>query len=119
MATFTKQELSHSTDGRGIKVAATATPGTDIHTAQSGTGDNNYDEVWLWVINTSTGAVKLTIEWGGVTSPDDLIEVTVPPEQGLMQVIPGMVLQNSLVCQAFAGTADVLVIHGYVNKISA
>ena len=33
MATFTKLKLSGSTDGKAIKVAATATAGTTIHTA--------------------------------------------------------------------------------------
>ena len=37
MATFTKKKLSGSTDGKPIAVAATATPGTLIHTAVTGT----------------------------------------------------------------------------------
>ena len=118
MATYTKLKLSGSTNGRGIKVAATATAGTTIHTAQSGTTDGLYDEIYLWCINTSTTAVKLTIEWGGVTAPDDHIEVTIPGEMGLYSVVPGFVLQNSLVVRAFAGTANVLIIHGHVHRIS-
>ena len=35
MATFSKTILSGSTDGRGIKVAATATAGTLIHTGSA------------------------------------------------------------------------------------
>jgi len=119
MATFTKQELSGSTDGRQIKVVATSSAGTTIHTAQAGTGDNNYDEIWLWATNTSAGAVKLTIEWGGTTSPDDLIEVTIPSEAGLTQIIPGLVLQNSLVVKAFAASGNVINISGFVNKVTA
>lgn len=119
MATVAKQELSGSTDGKMIKVVATATPGTTIHTAQVGTGDNNYDEVWLWAVNSDTAARKLTIEWGGVTSPDDTVEVTIPPEAGLVLVIPGWVLQNSLVVKAFAAAANVVMVGGFVNKITA
>ena len=37
MATFTKTLLSGSTNGKAILVAATATPGTTIHTAVAGT----------------------------------------------------------------------------------
>jgi hypothetical protein len=35
MATFTKQVLSGSTDGKAVKVAATATAGTLLHTGSA------------------------------------------------------------------------------------
>lgn len=117
MATFSKQLLSGSTDGKAIKVAATATAGTTIHTAGSGT--TNRDEIWLYAINTSTSAVKLTIEWGEATAPDGNIEQTIPGESGLYLIAPGLLLQNSLVVKAFAGTANVICIHGYVNRITS
>jgi len=119
MATFTKQKLSASTDGRAVKVAATATAGTTIHTGSA--TSTTYDEVWLYAVNTSASAVKLTIEWGGTTSPDDLIELTVQPEAGLVTVAPGLLLKGNatpLVIRAFAATADVITIHGFVNQIS-
>ncbi len=119
MATYTKAELSGSTDGRPIKVAATATPGTTIHTAGAVTGDDNYDEITLYAVNSDTVDRKLTIEWGGTTSPDDLIEVTIPAESGLIPVVPGLILQNSLVVKAFAATANVVMVLGYVNKVRA
>lgn len=115
MATFSKRFLSGSTNGRGIKVAATATPGTLIHTAVAGT--TNMDEVWLYVYNSHSAIVQLTIEWGGVTVPDDHIKVSIPAQQGLLLVAPGLILQNELAVRAFAGTADVLVITGFVNRI--
>lgn len=116
MATFTKQLLSGSTDGKNIKVVATATAGTLIHTAVAGTSD--LDEVFIYATNTSTSNVKLTIEFGGVASPDDLIEVYISMESGLVLVIPGLLLQNSLVVRAFAGTTNVIEINGYVNRIT-
>ncbi len=117
MATYSKFLLSGSTQGKAIKVAVAVTAGTLIHTAVSGTGD--LDEIWLWCVNTSDSAVKLTLEWGEATSPDGHIEVTVSPEAGLAAIIPGLLLQNSLVVRAFAGTVDVLTIHGFVNRITA
>lgn len=114
MATFSKLKLSGSTDGKQIKVAATATAGTTIHTAHA----TALDEVWLWAVNSDTSAVKLTIEWGEATAPDGNIEVTVPAESGYMLVVPGMVLTNSLVVKAFAGTANVILLNGYVNRIA-
>lgn len=120
MATFTKKILSGSTDGKAIKVAATATAGTTIHTGSSTA--TTLDEVWLYAQNTSTSAVKLTIEWGGTSSPDDLIELTVQPEAGLVTVAPGLLIKGNatpLVIRAFAGTANVITIHGFVNQITA
>ena len=117
MAVYTKDKLSGSTNGRGIKIAQTATAGTLIHTSVSGT--TSWDEVWIYAVNTGTSSVKLTLEWGGVTSPDDLIEVTVPAESGLFLIAPGLLLQNSLVLRAFAATADVISIHGFINEITS
>lgn len=117
MATYSKIALSGSTNGKGIKVAATATLGTTIHTAVAGTSD--FDEVWLYCVNSSSSSVKLTIEWGEATAPDGNIEKTVPAEDGLYCIIPGLVLQNGCVITAFAASANVLVIHGFVNRIAA
>ena len=115
MATFSKIPLSGSTNGRGILVAATATPGTLIHTAVSGT--SSFDEVWLYCQNTSTSSVALDIEFGGTATADN-IEITIPGESGLVLVIPGLFLNNALVVRAWAGTTNVLAIHGYVNRVS-
>ncbi len=120
MATFTKQILSGSTDGKAIKVAATATPGTTIHTASS--TSTTLDEIWIYAQNTDTTDRKLTIEWGGVASPDDLIEFTVKAENGLYLIVPGLILKGNatpLVVRAFAATTNVITITGYVNRITA
>ena len=119
MATFTKQILSASTDGRAIKVVATATAGTTIHTGSTTT--TTLDEIWLYAVNTSESSVKLTIEWGDATAPDSNIEVTVQPEAGLVTVIPGLLIKGNataLVVRAFAATANVICIHGFVNRIT-
>lgn len=120
MATFSKQILSGSTDGKAIKVAATATAGTTIHTGSSTA--TTLDEVWIYAVNTSASDVKLTIEWGGVASPDDHIEFTVKAENGLYLIVPGLILKGNatpLVVRAFAATANVITLSGYVNRITA
>lgn len=120
MATYSKTILSGSTDGKAIKVAATATAGTTIHTGS--TTASTLDEIWLYAVNTSASSVKLTVEWGGTGSPDDHIEVTVLPEAGLVTVVPGLLIKGNataLVVRAFAGTANVITIHGFVNRITA
>jgi len=120
MATYSKSKLSGSTDGRAIKVAATASAGTTIHTGSSTA--TTYDEIWLYAQNTSASDVKLTVEWGGTTSPDDLIELTITTEAGLTLVAPGLLIKGNatpLVVKAFAASANVVTLHGYVNQITA
>lgn len=125
MATFSKLKLDASTDGKAIKVATATSPGTTIHVGSNTA--TTYDEVWLYAMNTDTSTRKLTIEWGvasggGATPPDDIIEVTVAPESGLMLAVPGLVLKGNatpLYIKAFAATANVILIYGYVNRITA
>ena len=120
MATFSKIVLSGSTDGKMIKVAQTATAGTTIHTGSATA--TTYDEIWLYAVNSDSTARKLTIEWGGVSSPDDLIEQTIPAESGLYLLVAGLVLKGNatpLVIKAFCASANVVNIAGYVNRITA
>ena len=114
MATFSKLKLSGSTDGKMVKVAATASTGTTIHTAHA----TALDEIWLYAVNSDTTDRKLTIEFGGTTSPDTSIEQTITAESGLILIVPGLLLTNSLVVTAFAATANVVMIGGYVNRIA-
>ncbi len=120
MATYSKVQLSGSTGGQPILVAATATAGTTIHT--TGTSSSVLDEVWLYANNTSTSSVKLTIEYGGTTSPNNLIELTIDAESGLVLVIPGLLLSGDgtagRVIRAFAATTNVINITGYINRIA-
>ena len=119
MATFSKTILSGSTDGKQIKVAATATAGTLIHTGLTNTA--HLHEVWLYAVNTDTTDRKLTIEWCAAASPDDLIEYTVKAENGLYLIVPGLLIKgnaSALTVRAFAATTNVICISGYVNVIA-
>ena len=120
MAVFTKQLLSGSTQGRAIKVAATASTGTTIHT--TGTSSTIIDEVWLYAYNSSTGPVTLTIQYGGTTAVDNDIRLDIPPTSGLTLVVPGLILTGNgttgATVAAYAGTTNVITISGYVNRIS-
>lgn len=113
MAT-TKIALSGSPDGKGIKVAATATPGTTIHSAHA----SDIDEIHIYAVNTSKFDERLTLEWGGTTDPDDTIEVNVPSEDGLHLIVEGLVLTNSLIVRAFSDAANVIILHGFSNRIT-
>lgn len=116
--TVNKNKLSGSTNGKGIKVVATASTGTTIHTAVASTSATVWDEIWLYAYNGHTDDVVLTIEWGETTVPDGNIIINVPKKAGRFLVVDGRLLQNSLVVTAFAATANVIIIDGFVNAIS-
>jgi len=122
MATFTKKTLEPAGTtgtGLGIKVVATATAGTAIHTGSATA--TTIDEIWLYAVNSSASTVKLTVEWGEASAPDGNIELSIPAESGLYLISPGLVLQGNAtpkVVKAFASTASVIIIHGFVNRIT-
>ncbi len=118
MASFSRILLSGSTNGRAIPVAATATPGTAIHTAISGT--SGFDEVYLWASNVTGSAATLTIEWGGVSDPGDhsVKAISIPPNSPPIPIMTGQVLNNGLLVKAFSGTASAINLTGYVNRIA-
>jgi hypothetical protein len=113
---YKKRKLSASQEGRGIKIGATGSPGSLIHEALGKSGAEEWDEVHLYVVNSSPSVVTLTLEWGGTTSPDDLIEVNIGAGLGLVKVLEGLLLHNQRPLRAYASTANVLMIHGYVHR---
>lgn len=116
--TIYKRKLSGSTDGAPIKVVQTATAGTTIHTAVAGTTAGTFDEIWIWAQNNHTGNVTLTVEYGGATAPDQNIILTLTAKQGLVPIIPGLILQNGLTVKAFADVANVICLSGFVNTMT-
>jgi hypothetical protein len=122
MATFAKQFLSGSTQGRAIKVAATTSgsAGTTLHT--TGSSASVIDELWLFATNTSSSPVVLTIQWGGTTAVDHEIKLTIPANAGLTLVVPGLPITGTgsagNTVAAYAATANVITISGYIHRIA-
>ena len=123
MATLSKislQPAGTTGDGLGILVAATATAGTAIHTASATA--TTIDELWLYAYNNDSASILLTIEYGDVTAPKDVIKQTLTAQNGLVLVVAGLLIQGNAsakVVRAFAGTANQISIFGYVNRITA
>ena len=123
MATLSKlalQPAGTTGDGLGILVAATATAGTAIHTASATA--TTIDEVWLYAYNNHSASILLTIEYGGVTAPKDVIKQTLTAQNGLVLVVAGLLIQGNAsakVIRAFAATGSQISIFGYVNRITA
>jgi hypothetical protein len=118
---ISKQLLSGSTGGLAVKVAATASAGTIIHT--TGTSASVIDELWLYATNSSlVDNVDIIIEFGGTTSPDHRIAVSIPPSRGISLVVAGFTLTGTgsvgRIVRAYASTANLVMIYGYVNRIT-
>lgn len=115
--TFSKIAFSESTNGKQILVAGTTSgSATPIHTAIAGT--TSWDEVWLYAYNESNAAVNVSILWGGIAEPDNVSRVTVQPQSGRTLLIDGGIIQNSLVVSAYAQVTNVILISGYINRIT-
>ncbi len=112
------RKLSGSTDGLGIKIAATSGTGTTIHTAISGTTAGAFDLVTLYATNNHTADVVLTLQFGGTTSPDNEIIMSIPYKSGLFLLCDSLPLQNAKVVTAFAGTTNVIHIYGWVTPVN-
>lgn len=101
--------LSGSDGGEPIKVAATSSPGTAIHTVATG----RTQRLTLQAVNTDGTDRLLTVQWGDTGQPDNSIEVTVPAGGGIVTVVDGLPLAFGKSVRAFAATANVVLITGY------
>ena len=122
MATYSKVALSGgAADGPGIELAIDSGTFTTIHTTT--TTATTLDEIWLYAQNTDTSDRKLTLKFGGTDDPDDLIEVTIPTEAGLVLVVPGLILagkaSTGLILLGACAVASKMTVYGYVNRITA
>lgn len=120
MQTRTLKKLSASVDGEPIKIAATATAGTLVHTATSSTNALVWDEIYMAFTNTSSSPVTITVEYGGATDPDNLIckTVTLPPLCAPQWLLEGFILQNGQTIRVFASTANVVLASGHIYEVA-
>lgn len=124
MATQQRLEFSSSIDGKQILITTTATAGDLIHTVSSTTTD--FDEIWLFAENSDSVSRLITVEFGGVIDPNDTYKKTLPPVgaatgDGLINIVPGISLKGNavpLLVRAFAATANVVKVSGYINRRS-
>ena len=124
MATISKEFFTGcAADQGGTGIALPVDSGTyaTIHTTT--TTASTLDEIWLYAVNSHSGDLKVTLQFGGVEEPEDYIEYTVASEAGLVLLIPGLILQGKtstgLILLGACGTGDEVAVYGYVNRITA
>ncbi len=118
MVTYSKLLLSGSTNGKSIPVGAAVFPASLIHTAIN--DPNNFDEIYLYAINSYGSNLNGTIWWGGTTTNDAFVTAIPPNGSGRLLVVDGRLLNNNQQVTATTtqdGTNG-LFIEGFVNRIS-
>lgn len=110
-----ESELNGSTNGRPIPVAATATPGTTIHTA----GASGFEKVWLYATNVTALDATLTIEWGGTSDPGDHIvkSYRIPAFSAPIRVTDGQIIKGSCLIRAFCSSGSAINITGFAIAV--
>lgn len=120
---YTKIPLSGAANGLGILVASTGpagTAGTTIHTAVA--GSDSIDEIVLYASCMGATQKLLTLQWGGITIsgsvyPDE-IDYVITASTGLMLICDHQIMNGGLVLTAYAESANLILIHGFVNRIA-
>tara|TARA_R110002020_G_scaffold73827_1_gene189323 strand:+ start:1215 stop:1544 length:330 start_codon:yes stop_codon:yes gene_type:complete len=103
--------LTGSTKGQGISVAATSSGGTTIDERSEGSDDGNDSTYYLFAVNNHDADVLLTVEFGG-TAANNLIEINIKAGQGLTTVVNGLTLDHPAAVTAFAATANKIMVYG-------
>src|SRR3990167_349885 len=117
MPTLTRLPLSGSTNGRGILITGTtATDGTTLHTAATGSAAGDVDDITLQAYNSATETQTVVIAWGGTTLVNDIWKADLPV--GFCGALsPGsMFLRAGLVIKAGATTASKVTVFGSVIR---
>lgn len=110
--------LSGSTRGRPIQITGTSSGGANtLHTATTTSGQ--LDRVYIWLANTSTSSVTVTIEFG-TTGTGNELNIIVPAKETVLAV-DGAVVGGAATdtIKAYAATGSVVNAFGRVERLSA
>ena len=121
MATYSKQFLSQSANGKSINITATGSNTTTIHTTQTSSGA--IDEVWLYATNPTTSDVTFNLLYGGTNfTTDILFEGVIEAYAGNVLICPGLIAKGDgatgLSIYGNSSVASGVNVFGYVNRIS-
>lgn len=121
MATYSKQFLSQSANGKSIYITASGSDTTTIHTTQ--TSSSVIDEVWLYATNPTSSDVMFNLLYGGTNfTTDILFEGVIEAYAGNVLICPGLIAKGNgttgLSIYGNASVASGVNVFGYVNRIS-
>jgi hypothetical protein len=108
---------SSSTRGKIIKITATSSPGTLLHTVSTVSTDFDYVSIWAW--NVDTVNRTLTLEFGGTTA-DDRIPYIVEPGKPPICLVDRWDLQGNSsadVIRAYATSANQILVKLVVYRV--
>ena len=121
MSTIECIKLSGSSDGEPIGITSTTSSGaTTIHTASGSSGNNSFDELFLWLNNGSTGSITGVLEIGDTVAAHNIV-VTVTSKSQPVLILPGLRVEKGVVIKGWKSTATLtpLNVFGNVNRISS
>lgn len=121
MATYSKQLLSQSVNGKAVNITATLSSTTLIHTTSSSA--SSIDEVWLYATNATTSDITLNLLYGGTNFTNDvLFDGVIEAYAGSVLVCPGLIARgdDSVGFSIYGNSTSVsgINVFGYVNRIS-
>ena len=116
---YTAMTLSAATNGAPIRVVATATTGTTIHTATSSDMPEGCDEVYLWAGNITASPVNGSLYFSSDGTGNKQINFRVPAAfNGPVAVLAGHRVCDGVVISATASVAEAILLWGNVNRMS-
>ena len=127
MATFSKQFLSASVNGRGIPLGLITgsnplVTGSILHATPAGTAST--DEIFLYAVNNSVSDCILITQFGGnpLTSGDAFF-TQIPAQNGRVLITDGRILNNGLIVYGLVSGSSPLgasgvCVDGYANRIT-
>lgn len=110
----TTTHLSNAPNGLGIKISSTnsAVQGELVHTHSLSCEGSLFDEVYLLAYNSHTSPVVLNIQWGGTTSPDNVLDISIAAGS-FLSVVSGMLISGNSTVSATASVTNKIVIYGH------
>jgi hypothetical protein len=121
MATYTKQLLSESANGKAVNITGTGVSTTLIHT--TATSASSTDEVWLYATNSTTSDITLNLLYGGTNFTNDILfEGVIEAYGGSVLICPGLIARGDgttgFSIYGNSSVATGINVFGYVNRIS-
>ena len=121
MATWSRQQLSGSSNGLPIPINASSSPGTTIHGVSTAT--TTKDAVYVWAFNMATTQSQVTAEMFGTASNFAMTQI-LPALSGAYAIVPGDALTGGTATGSssgntltiFATASNRVSVFGYVDR---